>query len=40
MSLDYLAQEIRGSVPLIRRHLGGARWVRHDERQDALCLRV
>ena len=23
-----------------RRHLSGARWVRHDERRGALCLRV
>ena len=43
MSLDYLAQEIRGSVPPIRglgQYLRGARWVHHDEHQGALCPRI
>ena len=38
MSLDYLVQEIWGSVPPIRGI--GARWVHHDEREGALCPRI
>ena len=40
MSLDYLAEEIGGAIPLIRglvQHLSGAHWVHHDECQGARC---
>ena len=43
MSLDYLSQEIGGSIPHHqgpRWHLGGAHWVCHDECQSAQCPRV
>ena len=42
MSLDYLVQEIGGSVPPIRAigGISGARWVCHDEREGALCPRI
>ena len=41
MSLDYLAQEIGGSILPIR-GIGGisAHWVHHDEREGALCPRI
>ena len=43
MSLGLFVARDRGTHPAHQRprwHLGGAHWVRHDERQSALCPRV